>query len=256
MLLLILLITFSFTECYLVLNYHNSLTTENVCGELDGVLCDKLECESKNFARAFWEIECVDVLNGENIVIAILDSGIQASHRAFEGRILIEHSQNFCSGIPDDPNIDDTCGHGTRCAGIAAGNEFVYTMSPDKFTFLGGVAPKAKLIICKVTQTNSPTVEAVEDALNTFATFMKYAMSMLFACHSGFDAIHHEHYRRRLMRLLIRAPYVWLVLAIMDQNIQDLSFVQHLVKIQLQLDHMTNMANHPNFLLKVEKFVA
>ena len=146
-----------------MLNYHNSLTTENVCGESDGVLCDRLECESKNFARGIWENQYVHDLNGENIVIAILDSGIQASHTAFEGRILKEYSRNFCSGAPD--SIDDTYGHGTRCAGIAAGNEFVYTMSPDKFTFLGGVAPEAKLIICKVTQTNSPTIKAVEDAL-------------------------------------------------------------------------------------------
>ena len=59
-------------------------------------------------------------MNGDNIVIAILDSGIQASHVAFEDRILKEFSQNFCSDIPDDSNVDGTYGHGTRCAGIAA----------------------------------------------------------------------------------------------------------------------------------------
>ena len=107
-------------------------------------------------------------MNGENIVIAILDSGIQTSHRAFEGRILKEYSRNFCSGASDAHNTDDMYGHGTRCAGIAAGNQFEYTMSPctsDKFTFPGGVAPKAKIIMCKVTHDNSPSLKAVEDAL-------------------------------------------------------------------------------------------
>jgi len=123
-----------------------------------------------NFARAFWQLQddTFKSFNGENVVIAILDSGIHASHFAFKHKILEKYSRNFCSGKPDDHNVDDAYGHGTRCAGIAAGNQFECTTSPgfsDKFTFLGGAAPKAKLIVCKVTQTTSPSLKAIENAL-------------------------------------------------------------------------------------------
>ena len=49
-------------------------------------------------------------------------------------------SKNFCNGDEDD--ISDTDGHGTACAGIAAGMPFN--------GYRGGVAPDAELIICKV----------------------------------------------------------------------------------------------------------
>ncbi len=116
-----------------------------------------------NFARAFWQLQddTFKSFNGENVVIAILDSGIHASHFAFKHKILEEYSRNFCSGKPDDRNVDDAYGHGTRCAGVAAGRPF---RSVD-FNYLGGVAPQAMLIICKVCEKGNPKVKAVEDAL-------------------------------------------------------------------------------------------
>ena len=151
-----------------MLNLQYSFITETLHGESDAFLCGALECTKERFARAFWSIQYRDDWDGEDIVIAILDSGIQASHKALEGRILEEYSRNFCSSKDDDCNVIDEDGHGTRCAGIAAGNQFECTTSPgfsDKFTFLGGAAPKAKLIVCKVTQTTSPSLQAIENAL-------------------------------------------------------------------------------------------
>ena len=151
-----------------VLKLHCSLITENVTDE---ILLEKVECSNDNFARERWNIDkendCVSNLKGENIVIAILDTGIQESHRALKGRVMVQHSLNFTSSKKDD--IKDMDGHGTRCAGVAAGNQFECTRppnSPNKVTFLGGVAPKAKLIVCKVYEGKSQiNLQAVESAL-------------------------------------------------------------------------------------------
>lgn len=131
----------------------------------------------------------MDDLNGDDIVIAILDSGIQASHEAFKHKILEKYSRNFCSHVPD--NVDDAYGHGTRCAGIASGLPFEYCKPPytsDKFTYLGGVAPGAKLVVCKVTNNASPSQQAVENALQYICDLNKdchvhiVSMSFGFRC--------------------------------------------------------------------------
>lgn len=133
---------------------------------------ETVECLKNNFARNLWKIDrendCVSNLKGENIVIAILDTGIQESHRALKGRVMVQHSLNFMSSKKSS-DIKDMHGHGTRCAGVAAGNQFECTRppnSPNKVTFLGGVAPKAKLIVCKVYEGKSQiNLQAVESAL-------------------------------------------------------------------------------------------
>lgn len=139
------------------------LNTEIELEGSDGTLCDGPVCEPKNFAKGFWQLhdDTFKSFDGDGVVIAILDSGIQASHFAFKHKILEEYSRNFCSGKPDDNNVDDKYGHGTGCAGVAAGRPF---WSAD-LQYLGGVAPEAKLIICKVCEKKSPKVKAVEDAL-------------------------------------------------------------------------------------------
>lgn len=70
---------------------------------------------------------------GANVTIAILDTGVNASHPMLQGRVIL--SRDFTgSGDANDYN-----GHGTHVAGIAAGD-----------SSYKGVAPKANLINAKV----------------------------------------------------------------------------------------------------------
>ena len=99
-----------------------------------------------SYAWGKWNLEkWRENLKGEGITIAILDTGIYRSHDAFKPDNefvpkISALSKNFCNGDEDDINDED--GHGTACAGIAAGMPFI--------GYLGGVAPGAQLIVCKV----------------------------------------------------------------------------------------------------------
>lgn len=88
-------------------------------------------------------------LTGKGVVIGIVDSGIDAKHPAFAGRILRIWDQNLPGPGVEEGNYgaeftgeqltvsQDTNGHGTHVAGIAAGADETYA----------GVAPEAELVI-------------------------------------------------------------------------------------------------------------
>ncbi|GIE91699.1 Subtilase family protein [Actinoplanes regularis] len=80
-------------------------------------------------------------LDGTGVTVAILDSGIDATHPDFAGKIVA--NENFTA----DPNTDDVVGHGTHVASIIAGSG---AKSGGKYK---GVAPGAKLAIGKVCET-------------------------------------------------------------------------------------------------------
>jgi subtilisin family serine protease len=80
-------------------------------------------------------------LDGTGVTVAILDSGIDATHPDFAGKIAA--NENFTT----DPNADDVVGHGTHVASIIAGSG---AKSGGKYR---GVAPGAKLAIGKVCET-------------------------------------------------------------------------------------------------------
>lgn len=90
-------------------------------------------------------------LSGKGVIVGIVDSGIDAKHPAFQGRILRIWDQTLPgAGVSEGgygieltgANLDtsrDSDGHGTHVAGIAAGADATY----------GGVAPDAELLIVK-----------------------------------------------------------------------------------------------------------
>ncbi len=88
-------------------------------------------------------------LTGKGVVIGVVDSGIDAKHPAFAGRILSIWDQTLPGPGVEEGNYgaeftgtqltvsQDTNGHGTHVAGIAAGADETYA----------GVAPEAELVI-------------------------------------------------------------------------------------------------------------
>lgn len=75
--------------------------------------------------------------SGRGVRIAILDSGIDLAHPAFGGRIVA--TKSFVSGT----TVQDVIGHGTHCAGTAAGFR-------DAKAYRYGVAFEAELCIGRV----------------------------------------------------------------------------------------------------------
>ncbi len=90
-------------------------------------------------------------LTGKGVVIGVVDSGIDPKHPAFAGRILRIWDQTLPGPGVTEGNYgaeftgaqltvsQDTEGHGTHVAGIAAGADATY----------GGVAPEAELVVVK-----------------------------------------------------------------------------------------------------------
>jgi len=72
-----------------------------------------------------------DTHTGEGVDIFIIDTGIQTTHEDFGGRA------RWGIAIADGGSLDDRNGHGTHCAGTAAGTTY-------------GVAKKANLVAVKV----------------------------------------------------------------------------------------------------------
>ena len=110
------------------------------------------EYNEKLFPRYLWQTASrgtgikMDWPDVSEYVIAIIDTGIKENNKVFlqsPGKILPE-SKSFVS-----KTIDDTDGHGTMCAGIAAGD----VVDTADFKYRGGVAPNASLLICKVSNT-------------------------------------------------------------------------------------------------------
>jgi serine protease AprX len=91
-------------------------------------------------------------LNGSGMTVAVVDSGITTSHRDF---ITNDNSRVITSvKFGNNLNTEDTYGHGTHVAGIIGGNG---SASAGKYR---GIAPNAKLINIKTSDSNGMTYES------------------------------------------------------------------------------------------------
>lgn len=80
-------------------------------------------------------------IEGEGVVVAVLDTGCQADHPDLKNRII--GGRNFSEDYNSNANFfTDNNGHGTHVAGTIAAD--------GSGGGLVGVAPEAKLLICKV----------------------------------------------------------------------------------------------------------
>lgn len=101
--------------------------------------------------------------NGRGVIVGIVDTGIDAGHPAFAGRIHSIWDQtitgvgwgstNYGTVItgPAMNVSSDTNGHGTHVAGIAAGDDAVF----------GGVAPESDIVVVKTNFQNTGIADGI-----------------------------------------------------------------------------------------------
>ena len=106
--------------------------------------------EKKQAENAYWSDKLISAnevweenITGRNVVIAILDTGVDENHPMLKGKVI--GSISFVEG--EDPH--DYHGHGTHCAGIAAGYP-VQINKDGRLVWVSGVAPNAAILNVKV----------------------------------------------------------------------------------------------------------
>ncbi|HEV7710953.1 MAG TPA: S8 family serine peptidase, partial [Asanoa sp.] len=79
---------------------------------------------------------------GEGVIVAVLDTGVQANLKDFRGGVVLPGADFAGAGtdgrVDMDPNLDAVAGHGTGMASLIA--------SQGTGTGFLGVAPKAKIL--------------------------------------------------------------------------------------------------------------
>ena len=132
----------------------------------DCTYSDEAELDTDGpFVSEVWNLSQLhdDGIDGSGITLAVIDSGINYTHAAFKDKIVAV--KNFVPEEIDDIDCAiDSDGHGTLCAGIAAGSSFYCPLksSDPNSTCIripSGVAPGVKLVICKVVKTSSGEVD-------------------------------------------------------------------------------------------------
>ncbi|OYO26676.1 S8 family serine peptidase [Janthinobacterium sp. PC23-8] len=133
---------------------------------------------------------------GKNVIVGIIDTGIDASHEAFKGRILrIWDQQLRGDGVKEGgygaeltPGLfsisRDDHGHGTHVAGIAGGADAMFC----------GVAPEAEFIIVKTSFMNAHIADAVRYIFRIASELNRPAVINLslgghFDAHDGSDPL-------------------------------------------------------------------
>lgn len=119
-----------------------------------------------------WHLDAIDVEEGwkitkgdPNIVVAVVDDGIDATHDILKGRIFSPYNV-----FTQDNRLSTGQGHGTHVAGLAVGSDKMF----DKG--VSGVAPKCKLMPIQVFD-------------NGMCTFSSVTSGIMYAIHNGANVV-------------------------------------------------------------------
>jgi subtilisin family serine protease len=114
---------------------------------------------------------------GQGVTVAVLDTGIDDTHPAFEGKTFAKH--NFTKEGVDDQDVSDLVGHGTHCAATICG------VPVDNVQV--GVAPGVvRLCVGKVLTKSGGTLEMLLDGMY-WAVFQEKASVVSMSL--GYDLI-------------------------------------------------------------------
>ncbi|MFN3432043.1 MAG: S8 family peptidase, partial [Candidatus Sericytochromatia bacterium] len=100
-------------------------------------------------------------IDAKDVIVAVIDTGIDTKHPAFEGRLVKPYNS-----VDGSTNVEDTQGHGTHCAGIIAGS---WDIRDDA----AGVAPNVKIMPIKASDggsfSNGAIVKGIRHAVDNGA---------------------------------------------------------------------------------------
>jgi len=179
-----------------------------------------LDCQP-SFTRQHWKLDTMGLLTGEGTILAILDTGIRSNHLAFQAQNKIIGWKNFSTDPPDD-NVTDFDGHGTHCAGIAAGVAFVPAMANP---FPGGVAPNVQLIICRVAQTkNDFNIQTINSALDWLIQLQQGNQCKIDVICMPFGCDHLDHDMKQKIENLIKMGTICVAAAGNDGRKEDIKY--------------------------------
>ncbi len=113
-----------------------------------------------------------------DVVIAIIDTGIDTDHEEFVGRIstLSYNSRTKTVGIS---HVEDDNGHGTLVAGVIGANK-------DNSKGIAGILQNSQLMIIKANNLEDPETEAIESKSFTDAAIIE---GIYYAANNGADVI-------------------------------------------------------------------
>ncbi|MBI4176975.1 MAG: S8 family serine peptidase [Candidatus Aenigmarchaeota archaeon] len=109
-------------------------------------------------ANNAWDVNANQLnITGRNQTICIVDTGVNSTHPAFNGKVVAQKcfcSNNCCpNGLTSDTNATDNDGHGTHIAGIVAANGSLFEGG------LRGVAFDSKIVAVRVTNNSGSGTE-------------------------------------------------------------------------------------------------
>lgn len=145
-------------------NYEFFIVDESIFSIVGGV--------SSEAANVGWHLRAIEVKKGwnitngdPNVIVAVVDDGIDASHDMFKNRIV-----NPYNVFTQDNKLSVGQGHGTHVAGLAVGSNDLFDRG------ISGIAPNCKLMPVQVFD-------------NGLCTFSSVTSGIMYAIHNGADVV-------------------------------------------------------------------